>query len=74
MLSLVEAVTRIKADVAKSIPQELVTKLCADSIVRTAHAFEPQPIGGWGIESIIYGERQMVTETLNSSAFLSGGT
>jgi len=33
-LSLVEAVTRTKADLAKSTPQELVTRLCAELMLR----------------------------------------
>jgi hypothetical protein len=44
VLSLVEAVTRIKADVAKSIRPELVTKLCAELSLRGRDRLYPPPV------------------------------
>jgi hypothetical protein len=44
VISLVEAVTRIKADVAKSIPQVLVTRLCAELMLRGRDRLYPPAV------------------------------
>jgi hypothetical protein len=44
VLSLVEAVVRIKADVAKSIPQELVSRLCSELMLRGRDRLYPPAV------------------------------